>query len=67
MGFLENIHASCKLVIKTNGGHHKNRFKPIIEGGSRLKCFKIEFKSKEHRSSINFKVFTKKECNKTAS
>ena len=37
MGFSENICASFKLVIKTNRGHHKKRFKHIIEGGSRLK------------------------------
>ena len=36
MGFSENICANFKLVIKTNRGHHKKRFKHIVEGGVKV-------------------------------
>ena len=37
MGFLENVHASFKLITKYNRGYPKKCFRHIIEGESRLK------------------------------
>ena len=61
MGFSENICASFKLVIKTNRGHHKKRFKHIIKGGSRLKmCKNWVQKLRTSKFSQFWSVLTKK-------